>query len=73
MPADNATVITCDWILANILWEEEFDIKPGSLGIWKDQGSRCPTDKALVELPGGVVAAKTSQQFLQDCSSLNPH
>lgn len=31
MPADNTTVITCNYILANILWGEEFDTEPGYL------------------------------------------
>lgn len=45
MPADNTTVIMCNYILVNILWGEEFDIKPESLDTWRDEGSRSLTDK----------------------------
>lgn len=44
-PADNTAVITCNYILASILWGEEFDFKPRSLDIWRYLESRWLTDK----------------------------
>lgn len=74
MLADNTTVITCNYILANVLGGEEFDIKPGSLDIWRDWGSRSLIDKSSQRTARSqeeLWQRTPAADFSQDCSSLN--